>query len=99
MMKRIAISTALAGGLFAGVLVCAGAAQASYDYDAPYHGSARQYDAPYYGGPVPGRYDYDVRCQVPANSITIGPGGVSYGLPGGGSIAAGSGGVGYIFGC
>lgn len=94
MLKRIAISTALAGGLFAGVLGVAGAANASYD-------------APYYG-PVPGQYDYDhaydydygVRCHVPADgSILIGPGGMSLGLPGVGVVTAGPTGLGYAHGC
>ena len=87
MFKRIAISTALAGGLFAGVLGVAGAANANYDapvpgqYDAPYYGPVPgQYDAPYHGlhdpnyyGPVPGRYDYDyqARCQLPANGSIL----------------------------
>jgi hypothetical protein len=106
MFKRIAISTALAGGLFAGVLGVAGAANASYDapdyspvpgqYDASYYG---QYDASYYG-PVPGRYDYDARCHMPANgSILIGPEGVAFGLPGGGVITTGMNGLGYGYGC
>ena len=87
MFKRIAISTALAGGLFAGVLGVAGAANANYDapvpgqYDAPYYGPVPgQYDAPYHGlhdpnyyGPVPGRYDYDyqARCHLPANGSIL----------------------------
>lgn len=88
MLKRIAISTALAGGLFAGVLGVAGAANASYD--GVYYG-------PHYG---PGQYDYDARCHVPADgSILIGPGGVSLGLPGGGVVTAGPSGVGYTLGC
>jgi hypothetical protein len=107
MFKKIAISTALAGGLFAGVLGVAGAANASYD--APYYGPVPgQYDAPYYGhndpyyGPVPGRYDYDyqARCHLPANgSILIGPEGVAFGLPGGGVATAGPNGLGYGLGC
>lgn len=106
MFKRIAISTALAGGLFAGVLGVAGAANASYD--APHNGPVPgQYDAPYYGqhdpsyyGPVPGRYDYDARCQMPANgSILIGPEGVAFGLPGGGVVIAGMNGLGHGYGC
>jgi hypothetical protein len=106
MFKRIAISTALAGGLFAGVLGVAGAANASYD--APHYGPVPgQYDAPYYGqhdpsyyGPVPGRYDYDARCQMPANgSILIGPEGVAFGLPGGGVVIAGTNGLGHGYGC
>ena len=66
MFKRIAISTALAGGLFAGVLGVAGAANASYDaphdgpvpgqYDAPDYSPVRQYDAPYYGQHDPSHY-------------------------------------------
>lgn len=100
MLKRIAISTALAGGLFAGVLGVAGAANASYD--GPYYG-------PSYGpsyGPVPGQYDYDhayaydARCQVPADgSILIGPQGLSLGLPGAGIVTAGPSGLGYALGC
>ena len=108
MFKRIAISTALAGGLFAGVLGVAGAANANYDapHDGPVPG---QYGAPYYGqqdpyyyGPVPGRYDYDyqARCQLPANgSILIGPEGVAFGLPGVGVATAGPNGLGYGRGC
>jgi hypothetical protein len=100
MFKRIAISTALAGGLFAGVLGVAGAANANYD--APYYGPvAGQFDAPYYG-PVPGRYDYDyqARCHLPANgSILIGPEGVAFGLPGGGVAIAGPNGLAYGHGC
>jgi hypothetical protein len=110
MFKRIAISTALAGGLFAGVLGVAGAANASYDasYDAPdYSPVPGQYDASYYGqydpsyyGPVPGRYDYDARCNMPANgSILIGPEGVAFGLPGGGVVTTGMNGLGYGYGC
>ena len=111
MFKRIAISTALAGGLFAGVLGVAGAANASYDaphyspvpgqYDAPYYSPVPgQYDAPDYYGPVPGRYDYDARCQMPANgSILIGPEGVAFGLPGGGVVTGGINGLGYGYGC
>ena len=111
MFKRIAISTVLAGGLFAGVLGVAGAANASYDaphygpvpgqYDAPdYSPVPGQYDAPYYYGPVPGRYDYDARCQMPANgSILIGPEGVAFGLPGGGVVTGGMNGLGYGYGC
>lgn len=111
MMKQFAISAALAGGLFAGVLGAAGAAHATSDADVPYYGTVRHYDAygpvpgtydydPYrYNTPIPGRYDYDVRCHVPANSIVIGPDGVSVGLPGGAVAAAGPGGVGYTFGC
>ena len=110
MFKRIAISTALAGGLFAGVLGVAGAANASYDphygpvpgqYDAhDYSPVPGQYDAPYYYGPVPGRYDYDARCQMPANgSILIGPEGVAFGLPGGGVVTGGINGLGYGYGC
>jgi hypothetical protein len=106
MFKQIAISTALAGGLFAGVLGVAGAANASYDaphygpvpgqYDASYY---RQYDPSYYG-PVPGRYDYDARCNMPANgSILIGPEGVAFGLPGGGVVTTGMNGLGYGYGC
>jgi hypothetical protein len=99
MFKRIAISTALAGGLFAGVLGVAGAANASYD--APHYSPVPgQYDAPYYYGPVPGRYDYDARCQMPANgSILIGPEGVAFGLPGGGVVTGGINGLGYGYGC
>lgn len=106
MFKRIAISTALAGGLFAGVLGVAGAANASYD--APHYGPVPgQYDAPYYGqqdpsyyGPVPGRYDYDARCHMPGNgSILIGPEGVAFGLPGGGVVTGGVNGLGYGYGC
>ncbi len=99
MFKRIAISTALAGGLFAGVLGVAGAANASYD--APdYSPVPGQYDAPDYYGPVPGRYDYDARCQMPANgSILIGPEGVAFGLPGGGVVTGGMNGLGYGYGC
>ena len=99
MSKRIAISTALAGGLFAGVLGVAGAANASYD--APHYGPVPgQYDAPDYYGPVPGRYDYDARCQMPANgSILIGPEGVTFGLPGGGVVTGGINGLGYGYGC
>ena len=88
MFKRIAISTALAGGLFAGVLGVAGAANANYD-------------APYYG-PVPGRYDYDyqARCHLPANgSILIGPEGVAFGLPAGGVATVGPNGLAYGHGC
>ena len=111
MMKRFAISAALAGGLFAGVLGAAGAAEADFDYDAPYYGTARQYDAPYYdtawqydapyyGTPMPGRYD--ARCYgTPAEgpSVFIGPNGVAFGLSGGGMVTAGPGGVGYPVGC
>jgi hypothetical protein len=92
MFKRIAISTALAGGLFAGVLGVAGAANANYD--APYY-------APYYG-PVAGQYDYDyqARCHLPANgSILIGPEGVAFGLPAGGVATVGPNGLAYGHGC
>lgn len=88
MFKRIAISTALAGGLFAGVLGVAGAANANYD-------------APYYG-PVAGQYDYDyqARCHLPANgSILIGPEGVAFGLPAGGVATVGPNGLAYGHGC
>ena len=97
MFKRIAISTALAGGLFAGVLGVAGAANASYD--APHYSPVPgQYDAPYYG-PVPGQYDAPYHGLHDPNYYGPVPGRYDYDyqarcqLPANGSILIGPEGV------
>ena len=95
MFKRIAISTALAGGLFAGVLGVAGAANASYDapHDGPVPG---QYDAPDYG-PVPGQYDAPYYGQHDPSYYGPVPGRYDYDarcqMPANGSILIGPEGV------
>ena len=95
MFKRIAISTALAGGLFAGVLGVAGAANASYD--APHYGPVPgQYDAPDYS-PVPGQYDASYYGQYDPSYYGPVPGHYDYdarcNMPANGSILIGPEGV------
>jgi hypothetical protein len=95
MFKWIAISTTLAGGLFAGVLGVAGAANANYD--APdYSPVPGQYDAPDYS-PVPGQYDAPYYGQYDPSYYGPVPGRYDYdarcNMPANGSILIGPEGV------